>query len=296
MKIGIVPARFQCSYLHDAHIKLVLHACKENDHVIVLLGDAPTRLTTDNPLPYEVRKQMVLDMFKVEVLPMPDFKYDEVWSKELDKFIDNFYPNDQVTLYGSRQSFISSYHGKYKTEMVESIIIEGLSASCLREQIHKTPKNSIDWREGIIYASAYKYPTSYQTVDIAILNSSKTQILLGKKEFEKKYRFIGGIVDSNLDDSLEIAAKRETLEEIGRVETGDYKYISSHRVDDWRYKKSKDKIMTAFFCCTYVFGRCEPKDDISEIKWFNLVSLTEEDFEPEHIILFKSLKQFLNKK
>lgn len=297
MKTAIIPARFQNGYLHDAHVKLIKHAMDNNERVIVFAGQPETRLTTNNPLPFEARKKMILELFDIEVFPMPDFKYDDIWVKELDKRIDNIARGEEITLYGSRDSFINCYEqngGYFKVEMVHDIVIENLSSSVLRQVTHKEIKNGNSWREGIVFASAYKYPVSYQTVDIAIIDSFKNRILLGKKKYEKKFRFIGGHVDV-ADSCLEEAAKREVIEEAGYIETANYKYICSTRIDDWRYRKSKDKIMTTFFYCNYIFGHSQASDDICDVQWFQLKDLTADIFEPEHIVLFNELEKYLIK-
>lgn len=77
------------------------------------------------------------------------------------------------------------------------------------------------------------------------------------------------------DMSLEAAAKREAIEEVGDIEIADVKYISSIRVHDHRYRKSEHKIMTALFSSIYVFGCIEPRDDIDEVRWQSIDGLVD---------------------
>ena len=51
------------------------------------------------------------------------------------------------------------------------------------------------------------------------------------------------------------AAVREGREETGELELTDVAYVCSQRIDDFRYRKSEHKIMTAFFAATYVSGQ-----------------------------------------
>lgn len=287
-KIAIVPVRFQNSYLHEGHQKLIDFAQKNSDRVIIVLGDSPTRLTTNNPLSFEIRKAMVMEQFpRVEIVHLPDYKYDDVWSKKLDDLIKlKTISSNEITLYGSRDSFIKCYTGIYNTHEVN---VDGLSATLLRSLAHKKIENNENWRKGIIYASAHRYPVSFQTVDIAVLNEDQTKVLLGKKEFERGYRFIGGFVDVE-DQSLEAAAKREVMEETGMIQTDDYKYLSSFRIDDWRYRKAKDKIMTAFFSCKNIFGTPKASDDIAKLEWFDINDLPTLMLEPEHVPMLVKLK------
>ena len=75
------------------------------------------RVTRNNPLDFEARKQMILtDYPDVVVLYIKDTHSDELWSKRLDSQIaDVAGPTQTVTLYGSRESFIAHYHGRHDT-------------------------------------------------------------------------------------------------------------------------------------------------------------------------------------
>lgn len=291
MRIGIIVARFQTPYLHEGHIALVKYVKERNDKVIIFLGTTVTRLTQNNPLDFETRKKMVLERFPEMIIhEFPDQKHNDKWNEELDKLIDNLHEGDDIILYGSRDSFINHYKGKYRTETIQEI--SNVSATRLRSDCNSVAQDTQQFREGIIYASAQKYPTSWQAVDVAIINFDTKQILLGRKAGEDRYRFIGGFVDIK-DDRLEVSAKREVIEECGHIETAQYEYITSLRIDDWRYRKTEDKIMTAFFCCHFIFGHPEPQDDIAELKWFDLKTLVENYLEPEHHPLLESLKEYL---
>jgi bifunctional NMN adenylyltransferase/nudix hydrolase len=120
-----------------------------------------------------------------------------------------------------------------------------------------------------------KYPTSFQTTDILVINRLKNEVLLGRKPAEDKFRLIGGFVDP-VDLSLEDAASRELREEAGiNLEVGTPKYQFSYRVDDKRYRDSQDKILTAVFTCDYLFGFATASDDICEVKWISELELTQ---------------------
>lgn len=87
-KIAILPVRFQNSYLHAGHKNLIDFAQDENDMVLIVLGTNPTRLTVDNPLSFDMRKEMIQTEYpKVAVVGLPDYKYDSVWSEKLDEMI-----------------------------------------------------------------------------------------------------------------------------------------------------------------------------------------------------------------
>lgn len=120
------------------------------------------------------------------------------------------------------------------------------------------------------------YDTSYQAVDAII--HDKNKFLLGRKKDEKKFCFIGGIVDPFLDKSLEMAVVREKNEEVGiGLECSFPKYTFSFRVDDPRYRDSRHKIMSAVFFMNYIFGIANTTEEIVEIKWFSRIELLKKD-------------------
>lgn len=295
-KVGIIIARFQTPFLHEGHIALIKHALEGNDRVIIFLGTTQARLTKNNPLSFEARVRMVIETFSgkpIRVCPLPDCKSNEEWTTNLDIQIRSFTDTgDNVILYGSRDSFLSSYSGVFRTEYIEPV--QNVSATHLRTGKQHFVDDTEEWRSGVMWASAHRYPVSFQTVDIAILND-KNEVLLGKKAGENKLRFIGGFVDPK-DSSLEAAAKREVGEECGGIETDGYTYIGSYRIDDWRYRNEGDKILTAFFICKHIYGQAKAGDDIDGVQWLPLQDLTIELIEYEHQILFNALNEHLSRK
>jgi bifunctional NMN adenylyltransferase/nudix hydrolase len=137
------------------------------------------------------------------------------------------------------------------------------------------------------------YDTSFQAVDVFVVNRRANKILLGRKKNSTKWRLIGGFVDP-ADSSLEYAAVREKNEEAHiNLECSPPKYLFSARVDDPRYRDSRHKVMTAVFRLDYIFGSPLAQDDIEEVKWFTKTLVREEFREivaAEHIDLFKRLK------
>lgn len=111
------------------------------------------------------------------------------------------------------------------------------------------------------------YPTSFQAVDIVVLNKNKKTVLLGRKKNKIQWRFIGGFTEPK-DSSLEYAARRELAEEASiNLEVSPMVYIGSFRVDDPRYRDSKHKVMSAVFLCEYLWGFAKAGDDICGVKW-----------------------------
>lgn len=265
--VGVIVARFQVHELHKAHKDLIQTVVDRHDKVIIFLGLSPLMVTKENPLDFESRKQMILEKFpNVMVLYTKDTFSDEAWSKKFDEQIgDLITPSQSVVLYGSRDSFQKHYLGKYQTlELKQEVYISGTET---RKQISRKVRSSADFRAGVVWASASRFPTSYQTVDVAIFSEDNNRLLLGRKPGRDKYCFVGGFVDPT-DTSLEEAARREVKEEAS-INVAWPKYLGSFRIDDWRYKGEQDSILTALFVAHYD-GEARAGDDIAEVRWFDV--------------------------
>lgn len=292
-KVGFIIARFQCAFLHEGHKALINKVIELSDDVIIFLGTTVTKNTTDNPLDYETRKLMVKSEFpNISIYSLPDKRKNEVWSENLDMTIDSLVDNDEeIKLYGSRDSFKQYYSGKYEVIELLDVAIDNVSGTQERQKIvDEHPIESIDYRKGLIASAYKKYPVSYATTDVCILRNNNTECLLGKKPGEDLYRWIGGYLDIS-DPSLELCAKREAIEECGKIELDNFIYQGSFRIRDFRYKNSTDSIMTTFFTCQYIYGHPKAGDDIEELKWFNIKELKEENIMEEHRQLLIALKE-----
>jgi bifunctional NMN adenylyltransferase/nudix hydrolase len=281
--VAVIVGRFQVNELHEAHIDLITSVLNKHDRVLLFLGNSTIRNTLNNPLDYRARRTMIADKFPtVEIHYINDNPSDTAWTKNLDKLIgEQLLPMQTVTLYGSRDSFLKCYTGKYTTCELEATTF--ISGTEVRRRVCNNYPPTADYRAGMIAATAYRFPTAFQTVDIAVVND-KGELLLARKPEEKKWRFIGGFSDP-ASVSLEEDAKREVQEEAG-VEVGNITYLGSTLINDWRYRGEIDKIKTALFVAKYVFGKPEGADDVAEVKWVSINNLTKNDIvEPHHVLI-----------
>ena len=280
--VGVIVGRFQVNELHEAHVDLITSVLNKHDRVLVFLGNSTIRNTLNNPLDYRARRTMIADKFPtVEIHYINDNPSDTAWTKNLDKLIgEQLLPMQTVTLYGSRESFLKCYTGKFNTCELEATTF--ISGTEVRRRVCNNYPPTADYRAGMIAATAYRFPTAFQTVDIAVVND-KGELLLARKPEEKKWRFIGGFSDP-ASVSLEEDAKREVQEEAG-VEVGNITYLGSTLINDWRYRGEIDKIKTALFVAKYVFGKPEGADDVAEVKWVSINNLTKNDIVETHHVL-----------
>lgn len=274
--VGVIVGRFQVHELHSEHKKLIDTVCENHDKVIIFLGLSPVINSSTDPLDFEARKQMILEDYSdVNVLYIKDTPSDLQWSRSLDAMIgDILHANQTALLYGGRDSFIDHYEGRFPTRELEPEVI--LSGSAFRKAIaSRKTRAQKAFREGVIWASLSRFKNAYPTVDVApfrIVDGKKIQILMGRKDHEDKFRFIGGFVDPEIDNSYEDAARREAVEEanvvLGRLYPG-----GSRKQDDWRYRRTPDKIFTTFYIAEIKGGTPAPGDDIVELKWFDFDEL-----------------------
>lgn len=292
-KVGVIIGRFQVPFLTDGHLNLFENVLKEVDELIVFIGVSHSNLSAHDPLSYEARYMMVsktiIENFMPKKLityfPLSDMKQHEMWSLNLDnKIAELTDKSDEVTLYGSRDCFIHGYTTK-KYSFKEIPTKESLSGTQIRNQVATNFEHNHEFRKGVIYAVANKYPICYPTVDVAIYNL-KGQWLLGRKRNQTEFRFIGGFADPE-DDSYEHSAIREVKEETNLdINLFELDYVGSAKVNDWRYKNSENKIKTIFFkACALEYSDAKAMDDIIEIKWVSTKQLLEEELVSEHRVL-----------
>lgn len=138
--LGVIVGRYQIDQLHEGHYKLIHQAQSENDKLLIVIGNSPAKLTLSNPLSFEVREKMILNIFgdkKPIIVRLSDQKSDQVWSSKLDELIEKGTHNsyDKITLYCGRDGFKKYYIGKYQVKEV-TFGIDFISASVQRSFIH----------------------------------------------------------------------------------------------------------------------------------------------------------------
>ncbi len=288
---AVIIARFQTPYLHDGHRDLITTVAEKHVKIIILLGVTPVKGSRRNPYDFYTREQLIKREYPdVIVLPLSDHPSDKIWSYNLDKLLIETFSNENFSLYGSRDSFIPYYTGKFKT--IELNPHGDYNATEIRAKYAHKVQNSEDFRAGILYAYNNQYTKVIPTVDIAVFKNDKTEILLGKKENNMKWRLIGGYVDTT-DSCYELAAKRELKEEAGNIEVNELSYEMSYNVPDWRYQNESDKIITTVYSADYMHGAPEANDDIVEVEWLEFKRipqlLIDNEITPEHIHIFEKL-------
>ncbi|NJO62618.1 MAG: NUDIX domain-containing protein [Richelia sp. RM2_1_2] len=298
-QVGVLIGRFQTPELHNAHNYLIETVLEKHDKVIIFLGTSKVKLSRIHTLDFETRKLMLEEKIgdKAKIIQLNDMpRRDDLWSLQVDTKILAEFPDHTAILYGSRDSFIPFYCGKFKTEYIEAMD-NSVSGTDLRNEVSKKPLPSKDFRSGIIYNSFNKYPIVYSTVDVAIFNDDETKILMGRKLGDPIgiYRFVGGFVDPNDENELQ-TVRREGFEETNAT-IEPYEFVTSMMVrNDPRYKREPDQsIMTHLYKARYIYGQVKGSDDLAEVIWFDVSDVKPEMFVGEHQPLWNILKTNLEK-
>lgn len=133
----IIVGRFQSHTLTSGHKYLIEEIIKKGEDLCVFIGETKnSERNFHDPLPFEYRKWLIYefgtslqekyeDCGNVHVFMIRDIGNVKLWNEELDKRIESLIglgvipENEEITLVGSRNSFVDTYTGKYKTEKLE---------------------------------------------------------------------------------------------------------------------------------------------------------------------------------
>lgn len=132
---GVVIGRFQVPALHIGHRFLLTHAKERHAALIIIVGVSPA-LDEKNPLSFEERREMLLEVHPdASIVPLSDHPSDEAWSALLDALVETH--ADDAMLYGSRDSFIPFYSGRFPTHFVEPV--KSPSGTDIRHEVISLP-------------------------------------------------------------------------------------------------------------------------------------------------------------
>lgn len=292
--VGVVVGRFQVAELTKAHREIIKTVRNNHKQYVIVVGVSPTLGTKKDPLTYAARLKMLQSEFPDAIIThLSDVNDDKVWSERLDSIIRAVCPLGSVCLYGGRDSFIASYTGKFST--FELTLIGEHQGTKIREDLGKEVCSSLDFRKGIIYSCQNRFPQCFPTVDIALINTHGSKVLLARRNDKSKYQFPGGFVDPT-DTNLEQAAYRELHEEIECKTSILPTYICSGLVDDWRYPTKDARIMTSLFLLDSVDDESvEIKDEFIDLRWIDINIDNLELVADSHKFLFENLVKYVKR-
>jgi hypothetical protein len=150
MSTGVIVARFQTYRLHSGHMHLIDEVIKKCKKLVIVLWEKSTP-DENNILPVWIRSGMLMEFFMKNYGRDLDYIIHQMTStvnmKPSDHLDDILKIYNDITLYGSRDSFLSIYEGKHKCELIPEF--SGVSGTQQRESM--TITNTEDFRKGILY-------------------------------------------------------------------------------------------------------------------------------------------------
>lgn len=283
MKLGVIIARFQVPELTYGQMEFIKSVEKESDHVLFLLGVPPTSAPTKrNTLTYQARRDSVVSYMEeaqnhrsginyhkpCTIVPLYNMRSDEDWARQVDQHIDRLFPSAIVTVFGSRDSSIGSYAGGRGRHVIKELPSSRTSLSGTEVRALVEEGDSVAFRCGAIWAVQKQFAAVYPVVDMVIFRGDNVLLARKADDTPGEWRLIGGFVDGK-DDTYEIAARREVLEETG-LEVSAPHYVGSASINDWRFRGGPETVKSAVYAMDYVFGNAKAADDIAELRWFSV--------------------------
>ncbi len=269
--VGVIPARFQVDELHAGHHHLITHVQSLHDDVLIALGSRRGLPTVNDPLPHEVRVGMIRESYPdIGIERIFDHPLDNrSWSRDLDDLIVTRYPDRSVILYGSRDSFIPKYTGRYET--CEIPAMQNVSGTQVRREI--TFPNTREGRQAMIYMATNREPIIYRTVDLGIVDRARNRALFIKKDVHDGMpSFMGGFDNKKGETDVE-AMLRELGEELPGLDIGQPQFLDSVPIDDPRYHGTPDGVKTAFFRAEFLGGDFTAADDADGHQWITRMAI-----------------------
>lgn len=284
---GVVIGRFQVPELHVGHRHLIDYVSARHDRVLILIGYNDVRYMPRNELSISIRIVMVQQAYShATVLPLSDSKIsNEHWSNVVDAIITSV-TTGEAMLYGSRDSFIPKYSGRYPTHEVPEV--SDISGTNIREALTPASIQTSEQRHGWMTAIRSQYLITDSVVDVAVMSPDWRRVLMGRRGPGAPLGFFGGFLDRT-DLSDEAGAKREQTEEVTGITTGPLEYVGSFPVDDPRYRGSGYRMMSRFFVTEYIDGDPAGDDDMPVVEWAALDQQTRTLVKSPHLPLYDML-------
>lgn len=271
--LGVMAMRVQVPNLHPGHRHAVESTRKKFGKVLIVLGEHGGMRTDRDPLTYAERAAMIRETYPDEqtilIDRLRDHPFDHMrWSDWLDAVVEKNAPGSRATMCASRDGFLDLYTGRHPKYRISPIKVA--SGTDIRKAIVHSPTMSA--REAIIHHEMIRPAIAYSAADIAIVDDRNERVLaITKHWFDGLWSLPGGFVDPEKDTDDEAAARRERGEELLNIRTGDrYEQLGSRvRIEDPRYRNSKDKIYSTLFCTQYQGGVAAPGDDAKGTRWMS---------------------------
>ncbi|MDR2541434.1 MAG: NUDIX domain-containing protein [Candidatus Peribacteria bacterium] len=214
---------------HKGHLDAIQQAVEQGiTKVLIGVGSSNKEFTSDNPLTYEERKNIIemmttnlLQTIQIEVFPVPDVGDNTRWREYLLKELPDFH----YLISGNAR--VQEIFKDTDKEIIPLSIREFVKGSTIREQLARgnmekvkadLSEDAVVYLESIhaherlkeIFNKERKVPGL--TADIVLFDQDGKLILIERKNYPKGVALPGGFVEKG--EPIKKAAKREAKEEI----------------------------------------------------------------------------------
>lgn len=188
--------RFQPPHL--GHLAVIHQALKCARKVIVLVGSAWQARSLRNPWSFEERSQMLRSAFDddsashLEFVPLLDALYNnDVWVSDVQRKVRDFAPPNlarlpRIGLIGASRGQSSYYLSLFpQWESVSVAMVEGISASQIRERLFRSPAAALDYLDT---NASHDLPPGVVANVQTFIGSEAYQLLLEEQQLLDQYR------------------------------------------------------------------------------------------------------------
>lgn len=306
----VAVGRFQVPEPHEGHINFIREGFKYsgakdwNENMLIVLGVNDGPLDERNPFPFEVRQQVIANIFGIDpsrVIKQVDTGCNIDWSNRLDEQIERFREGRDVVLIGSRDSIISnrSYEGRFYRHIIEET--PGLSGTAVRarlsdeKEIMRRLIEDSSAREIWAGCIATRKPYSHTNVSVAPYAPDGQSILLEQNENDKGlWRFIGDFYDPNVHESFETSAAFWIHRKTGLLmEEEHLEYLGSQMIPDWRYMHTMDQVTMMLYAAPFAGGIPEATKPGQTLRFHHIASIVHR-MVPEHENIARKLANHFN--
>jgi hypothetical protein len=295
--VGVIPGRFQVPDIgeHPGHMFTFTHVLGRHHDVLALIGEPPGPPNDRHPLSVQSRINSIRYRFpdqRIRFATIPAHPGTYMFrSGQLDEIVRREFPGRSAVIYGSRDSVFHTYSGEFPKEFVPHVY-EG-SATEIRQSIEEI--DSVDFRKGQVFEVMRRKRIFYSSVDLLIVDRNRGDLAyLVQKDDEELLRFPGVFFDPDRDGNYEAAALRCIRKEAPGLD-GSMRNIGSLKIEgDWRYKKSRDGIITSLFMVQT--NRADPPvaSGFKHAGWYHFWELKPEMLVPEHRALLELARTHWN--
>lgn len=296
----------QTCHFH-AYEELFKYMKETYSEYIIILNDPYYKFSDQNLLPVNITKNLFESFFLYNkfapnnIFVLKDQPNDYLWETELNEIIfdgEALIDSSELEIVFLNKNYYDKFNSVSCSKQLKELDVE------IPEFGFNKIKDTESFFLGLQWADKKTYPAVIPTVDVALILmiDQKPNLVLGVKKDDPYHHLIGGFVDPT-DDSYEDAAIRELSEEVNcYADKSQLQYITSQKINDWRYKNLKHNIITHLYVLKYnhndsaiIARHLKACDDLVDLFIQPINEINIDDVVPHHRILVTNIINSTNK-